>query len=311
MPDPESLPQNVNYIFVQAPLSLNKLKAILGGIESTAAQHPVDPTYPSNSWVTHVYGAVAGGNQQGYAILYDIPPVNNTGATPVQVATVTGANETEKADKASLLIGGENELIGYEDVDGPQRVVIFRKTSGAGPDPSVPNSLSWESADHPDRKDWSIKLTELAIQNRTQLEQGKPEAFIAGYNGLESAALKNKFWAELLVAMAKFESGWNPTNVFNEPPPLTEKSIGLLQLSLGDQNNYTLNPHIQSENELKKPLLNLEWGVTIFAHWLAKDGIVASGTGSNSRGAARYWSVLRTGHKIDLIKALTKKSVGL
>jgi hypothetical protein len=309
MSDPESLPQNANYIFVQAPLALDKLKAILDGIESTAVEHPVDDTYPTNSWVTHVYAAVTDTNRHGYAILYDIPPVN--GATALQAATVTGQDEKEKAESASILIGHGNELIGYEDLDGLQRVVIFRATPGAAPAPNVPNTLSWDTADHPERQAWSTRLIDLTKGRRVDLEQGRPEIFIPGYNGLPSAALKTKFWAELIVAMAKFESGWNPTNVFNEPPPLTEKSIGLLQLSLGDQNNYTLNPHIQSENELKKPLLNLEWGVTIFAHWLAKDGIVASGAGNNSRGAARYWSVLRTGHKIDLIKALTKKNVGL
>jgi hypothetical protein len=39
--------------------------------------------------------------------------------------------------------------------------------------------------------------------------------------------------------------------------------------------------------------------------------VVASGKGSKSRGAARYWSVLREGHHIDEIKARTKKQLGL
>ena len=97
------------------------------------------------------------------------------------------------------------------------------------------------------------------------------------------------------MAVAKFESDWNPKNVFHEPPPLGVNSIGLLQLSLVDQTHFDLTPHIDDEDELKKPLVNLEWGVKIFAHLLARDGIVASGTGNNSRGAARYWPTLRAG----------------
>ncbi|MEY2537965.1 MAG: hypothetical protein QOG67_1705 [Verrucomicrobiota bacterium] len=307
MPDSEPLPQNVNYIFVQAPITLDKLKNILIGIESNANQHPVDASYPTNSWVTHVYAAVTVAKQQGYAILYDIPPVDDTGANPVQVAAVTGNDDKEKAEKASILIGRGNELIGYEDVAGPQRVVIFRTTQAVIPSPSVPDSLSWDNL--AERREWSAKLIALTNQNRADLDKGNPEGFIPGYNALPSDALKIKFWAETLVAMANFESGWNPKNVYGES--FNVNSVGLLQLSLQDQNNYHLNPHINSEEDLKKPLVNLEWGVTIFGNLLARDGIVASGSGNNSRGAARYWSVLRAGHKIDLIKALTKKNVGL
>lgn len=309
MPD-TALPLNANYIFIPAPVTLEQLKAILTGIESNAGEHPVNPTYPTNSWVTHVYSAVTQRPKaEGYVVLYDIPPADDTGAHPVQVSPVQGADDKAKADNASLLIGRGNELIGYEDLAGPQRAVIFRTTQAVIPNPSVPDSLSWENL--PERKEWSAELISLASQNKADLDRGQPETFIAGYNGLPSEALKIKFWSELLVAVANFESDWNPKNVFHEPPPLGVNSIGLLQLSLQDQGNYHLTPHIVDEDDLKKPLLNLEWGVTIFAHLLARDGIVASGTGNNSRGAARYWSVLRAGHKIDLIKALTKKNVGL
>jgi hypothetical protein len=174
----------------------------------------------------------------------------------------------------------------------------------------VADSLSWE-INHPERKEWSIKLISLVSQNKEALEKGQPETFIAGYNGLPSEALKIKFWCELLVAVANRESGWDPNNVFRES--FGVNSIGLLQLSFEDQFNFhpNLTPHIDDEDDLKKPLLNLEWGVTIFARLLQKDGIVANGAGADSRGAARYWPVLSAGHKIHLIKDLTKKNVGL
>jgi hypothetical protein len=331
MPD-TTFPLNPDYIFIPAPVTLDQLKRILTGIESDAPTHPVDRSFPTNSWVTHVYSAQRAA-AEGYVVMFAIPPVDDTGAHPVQVFPVEGADDEAKADNASLLIGRGNELIGYEDLAGPERVVIFRTTEAVIPAPSeavipapseavipapsVPDSLSWDNQSRlgrfgailPERKQWSSKLISLVSQNKDDLEKGQPETFIAGYNGLPSETLKIKFWCELLVAVAWFESGWDPTNVFREP--FGVNSIGLLQLSRQDQDFHHLTPRIGDENDLKKPLLNLEWGVTIFARLLKRDGIVARGGGDNSRGAARYWSVLRAGHKIDLIKDLTKKNVGL
>lgn len=312
MSDLEFLPADADFIFVQAPITIDLLKSILVGIESTADVHPVDPSYPTNSWVTHLYSAVTDKDQQGYAILYDVPPVGDVGARPVQVKAVTGATEALKAQRASKLIGRGNELIGYEDVAGPTRVVVFRDALVVPPPPGTPGKLSWDTTDHPERAAWTAKLLELINQSRAEFEKGNPENFVAGYAGL-TAPMQLKYWAELVVAMAKFESSWTPTEVFAEPPPLGVNSIGLLQLSLKDQNTaaYHLQPRIAAEGELKEPLLNLGWGITILAYWLNKDGVVASGSGTSSRGGARYWSVLRAGHKLELIKALTKKNTGL
>jgi len=305
-----ALPKTSNYFFVPAPLTLEQLKAILAGVESDAERHPIDPTYPTNSWVTHVYSAkVKDPPATGYVVLFDIPPVDDDGTHPVQVASVAGANDQEKANEAALLVGRGNDLIGYEDFAGPQRIVIYRTTGKIPPPVSLPAGLSWDTSAA--REPWSSKLLSLVNNNLPALEAGGPNSFIAGYNTLSLAGMKLKFWAELLVAVSKFESGWNPKNVFGEPPPLNVNSVGLLQLSTQDENNYHLTPHASSEEQLKDPLLNLEWGVSIFAHLLRRDGIVASGTGNASRGAARYWSVLRTGHKVDLIKGLTKTNVGL
>jgi hypothetical protein len=199
----------------------------------------------------------------------------------------------------------------------PQEIVLLRAADPLTDDavpavpPGTPDVLSWETASHPERKPWTQKLIALVADHFAQLEQGNGEAFVGGYNGL-SAGMKIKFWAELIVAMAKFESSWNPKCVFLEPPPLGVNSIGLLQLSRQDGNNYHLSPPIQSENELKEPLLNLTWGVAILAKLLDKDKTVASGhNGATAKGGARYWSVLRAGHKIEDIKALTKKNTGL
>ena len=309
MPD-TALPVTANYRFAPAPLTVEKLEAILTGIESEANVHPVDATYPTNSWVTHVYSAsVKEPKADGYAILFDIPPVDDDGKHPVQVAVVEGADDKAKADNAAMLIGGGNEFIGYEDFAG-QRAVVFRTTNAAPISAMAPTNLSWDSK--PARKPWSDKLLSLLTPIEATLEKGQPDQFIPGYNTL-SPSMKVKFWAELLIAMSNFESGWDPTNVFAEPPPLGVNSIGLLQLSKKDQGNYKVAPQIDDENKLKDPILNLDWGVTIFATLVAGDEMVASSNGDTHRGAARYWSVVRAGakHKLEAIKVLTRRNVGL
>jgi hypothetical protein len=178
-------------------------------------------------------------------------------------------------------------------------------------EPAVPGiTLSWEDGSHPVRTTWSQQLVASVRQSKAQLDQGNGEGFIPGYDRL-SADGQIKFWCELLIAMSKFESSWNPNNVYHESDG--QDSVGLLQLSVGDQNNYHLAPPVQSEEGLKDPLVNIQWGATIFAHLLARDGLVTTGVTNDNRGGARYWSVLRGGpnHHYFEIKALTKQYSGL
>ena len=53
--------------------------------------------------------------------------------------------------------------------------------------------------------------------------------------------------------------------------------------------------------------------MTILAQLVSHDGVVVGGKGDHSRGAARFWAVLRDGksHKLAAIKALTKKNSGI
>jgi hypothetical protein len=123
--------------------------------------------------------------------------------------------------------------------------------------PLEPTSLSWDNVLA--RKAWSAQLLTSVGNSIARLEQGNPDAFISGYSTL-SPVLPIKFWAELLIAVAKFESSWNPNDIFSEPPPLTEASIGLLQLSYQDQSSYNLEPLSQAARSLQDPLVNLRCG---------------------------------------------------
>jgi len=178
------------------------------------------------------------------------------------------------------------------------------------PDPNQPTpaiSLSW---DNQTRRPWSATLL-TSIQNALpKLALGDPNSFLAGYDSL-TPDLQLKFWCELLVAVAKFESSWNPHDIYHEPPPLSIDSVGLLQLSYEDQSPYNLEPLSESHKSLEDPSINLRCGVTIFASLVAKHRTVASSVGGRYRGGAAYWSTLRAGHKVDQILSLARHNVGL
>jgi hypothetical protein len=169
-------------------------------------------------------------------------------------------------------------------------------------------TLSWDTVEA--RKAWSAELIKAVRAHKADLDLGNPEAFIPGYSQL-TADQQLKFWGELIVAMAKYESNWKPNVIFHEPPPLGIDSVGLLQLSYEDQPGYKLEPLDRARKSLEDPLVNLRCAVKIMAKLLARDRVVAKGAKKQSRGAARYWSVLREGHKIDEIKARTKAQLGL
>jgi Transglycosylase SLT domain len=171
-------------------------------------------------------------------------------------------------------------------------------------------TLSWDS--RPGRKVWSSQLLESITSAKGELERGNPEQFMPGYAAL-AASRQIKFWAELLVAMAKFESNWKPNEIFHEPPPLGVDSVGLLQLSYEDEPIYHLEHLDRNAKSLEDPLVNLRCGVKILSTLVAKDGVIASSDGGKHRGGARYWSVLRAGagHHLEEIRTAARMAVGL
>jgi hypothetical protein len=169
-------------------------------------------------------------------------------------------------------------------------------------------TLSWDL--RPERKPWSAQLLQSIASAKQELEQGNPEQFSPGYAGLTESR-QIKFWAELFVSIAHFESSWKPSEIFHEPPPLAVDSVGLLQLSYEDEPIYRLEHLDRNARSLEAPLVNLRCGVRIMSVLVAKDGVVASSDGAKHRGGARYWSVLRAGHHIDEIRGAERTAVGL
>lgn len=170
-------------------------------------------------------------------------------------------------------------------------------------------SLTWDG--NPAHIAWSAQLIESVTTALGQLELGNADAFIAGYAKL-SQDNRIRFWCELVIAMAWFESGWKPDTIYHEPAPLNMDSIGLLQLSYADAKHYPLEPLDIARKSLQDPLVNLRCGVTILATLVAQNKTVAESTGQH-KGAARYWSVIRPGpaHHQDEIKARVRHALGM
>jgi len=180
----------------------------------------------------------------------------------------------------------------------------------AAPKPA-PITLSWDNS--PERAEWSRALIDAIRSRKSDLDAGHPDDFIPGYAQLSPEA-QVKFWAEFVIAIAKYESTWNPRAHFKEPPPLKVESVGLLQIAYEDGKEYRFDPPLdRAAKSLEDPATNLRCGVTILAQLVSHDGAVVGGKGDHSRGAARFWAVLREGksHRLAEIKALTKKNSGI
>jgi hypothetical protein len=96
---------------------------------------------------------------------------------------------------------------------------------------------------------------------------------------------KKAFWALLFASIARLESGFDPERTFMEPRPLRTLSVGLLQLSYGDQTRHAGCPLEPMEANITDPAVNLRCGVAILRNQLSA---------RNTLFPPRfyYWSVL-------------------
>jgi hypothetical protein len=120
--------------------------------------------------------------------------------------------------------------------------------------------------------------------------------FCPAYEGLD-ADKRSRFWAGLLSAMAKRESGFKPETKYVEPDIVDANSQnvvsrGLLQISMESANQKAYGCGIQQAQDLHEVDVNLNCAARIMRHWVEKDGLIAAAS-KPAVGAARYWSVLR------------------
>ena len=159
----------------------------------------------------------------------------------------------------------------------------------------VPDYAAWKTVN----KDGSwTAAAENAVQatTLTNLVPKDIQTFCPAYEGLD-AVKRTRFWAGLLSAMAKPESGFKPETKYVEPDIVDankEKVVsrGLLQISIESANQRAYACAIKNADDLHKVEVNLNCAARIMRHWVAKDGLVAAAN-KPAVGGARYWSVLR------------------
>lgn len=80
---------------------------------------------------------------------------------------------------------------------------------------------------------------------------------------------KKAFWALLFASIARLESGFDPESTYLEPAPLRTLSVGLLQLSYGDEDRHRGCPLDAMQANITDPGVNLRCGVVILRNQLA------------------------------------------
>lgn len=158
----------------------------------------------------------------------------------------------------------------------------------------------WESKSL-NHQAWSEHIyRELPTLGPALLESNPVDAkiFCPNYANLEESERK-QFWAFFISSMVKFESNFDPkeayTEGFTDSSGRYVVSRGLLQISLESSKGYRCG--FASEKDIHNPTKNLSCGIRILNHWMKKDVRIASRSGLNWKGGARYWSVLRAGRK--------------
>lgn len=97
------------------------------------------------------------------------------------------------------------------------------------------------------------------------------------------------FWGRLMVAMAKWESNYDPESTYMESFGLYSR--GLFQVSLVDANRY--GAPFTTEESVNVPELNIIGAVKVLAKLVSSDIRIGGKVSDRWKGGARYWSVLR------------------
>lgn len=173
-------------------------------------------------------------------------------------------------------------------------------------------ALAWESTKYPERTEWSKYLQDIILNEWSSLLPGADdiETFCPRYNSLDNNQRANA-WAQLFVAIAKYESAYSPVSRMHETTmgtdPVTRKPVyseGLLQLSYQDvqwapfcQFDWQKDKNLSATDPKKTildPYINLHCGVGIMAKQIKSKGriVVSSGV---------YWAVIKSGGRYQQI----------
>jgi len=162
--------------------------------------------------------------------------------------------------------------------------------------------LSWEHQ-HPERAIWSAHAARALRPHLTDLSVARDIRTFAPEYQAATDDEKTAIWAEIISAVAWFESTWNPCERYAEPgmgiDTVTGEPVyseGLLQLSYQDVKNY---PHLEipfdwdrdkllartdCSKSILDPLKNITAGVSILADQVKRERAIVL--------KHPYWSTL-------------------
>ncbi len=164
--------------------------------------------------------------------------------------------------------------------------------------------LIWESSSHPERAQWSSALMGIVANSFAQLDQAKDTAsFCPRYASLTQDQ-KINVWADIFAGTAYYECAWDPTSNSVDVGTSNNRdtwSVGLLQLSVVDQQNYGFQFGFNF-SDLEDPIKNLQLGVAIMAKQVTKRGVIMIPVG----GSGLYWATLHPGGRYDASAGIIK-----
>lgn len=139
--------------------------------------------------------------------------------------------------------------------------------------------------------DETLKREISANLIKGELEAKSLKALGVGGIGCDAAATDDGFWLGLAKTVIQYESGGDPRKKFDEPPPLNKPSLGLFQLSVGDQCRD--GTWVQSVSQAFDPTENIRCATKIMKNLVQASNGELVGTQGSWQGLAKYWSVLR------------------
>ncbi|UVK37717.1 hypothetical protein LHFGNBLO_004798 [Mesorhizobium sp. AR10] len=142
-----------------------------------------------------------------------------------------------------------------------------------------------------DHKIVTRKVTALinADTPLTALEPSDIATFCPGYM-LQDRQGRAVFWRTMIADLVAEESVNNTTAAYWEEDQ-GQYSIGLLQLSLADEERYRCG--FKSEVDVTDPHRNLTCGIKVVTMLVGADGMIGGGKGHEMKGAGAYWQNLR------------------
>jgi hypothetical protein len=133
------------------------------------------------------------------------------------------------------------------------------------------------------------------------------KAFCPSYNGLSSDERQN-FFAHLLTGISKYESSFKKDTTFSENSGVSSKGLIGLSYKITQNKNYQKYGcyAIKEKKDIMNPGKSMRCAMAIIEKWLRSDKVIShqyKNIKGNRvyRGAARYWSTLRTPYKVTLV----------